>query len=89
VQTLIPRFGVVKEGLVSQSQGARQINEAMITLTDGARQTAASVEEFDKAVHNLHTAVEGLRREIARFKVAEGSATGLTRAPFSSRKPGN
>jgi methyl-accepting chemotaxis protein len=87
VQALIPRFGQVKEGLVSQSQGAQQINEAMVTLTEGARQTTASVEEFDKAVRNLHTAVEGLRREIARFKVAEGSATGLTRAPFSGRKP--
>ncbi len=87
VQALLPRFGLVKDGLISQSQGAQQINEAMVTLAEGARQTTASVEEFDKAVHNLHNAVEGLRREIARFKVAEGSATGLTRAPFAGRKP--
>jgi methyl-accepting chemotaxis protein len=86
VQTLLPRFGAVKEGLTSQSHGAQQINEAMVGLTEGASQTASSVEEFDKAVRNLHTAVEGLRREIARFKVAEGSATGLTRAPFMTKK---
>jgi methyl-accepting chemotaxis protein WspA len=87
VQALLPRFGLVKEGLTSQSQGAHQINEAMVSLTEGARQTTMSVQEFDKAVQNLHAAVEGLRREIARFKVAEGSATGLTRAPFMARKP--
>ncbi|MGA2052685.1 MAG: methyl-accepting chemotaxis protein [Opitutales bacterium] len=85
VQALLPRFGAVKEGLTSQSHGAQQINEAMVGLTEGARQTTDSVEEFDKAVRNLHTAVEGLRREIARFKVAEGGATGLTRAPFLSK----
>jgi methyl-accepting chemotaxis protein len=87
VQALLPRFGIVREGLSAQSQGAQQINDAMVDLAEGARQTTASVEEFDKAVHNLHTAVEGLRREIARFKVSEGGAsTGLTRAPFMPRK---
>jgi hypothetical protein len=60
----------------------------MTGLTEGARQTAESRQEFDKAVRNLHAAVEALRREIARFKVAEGG-TGLTRLPFpaSPKKP--
>jgi methyl-accepting chemotaxis protein len=87
VQTLLPRFSLVKEGLTSQSQGAQQINEAMVTLTEGAQQTTISVQDFDKAVKNLHAAIEGLRREISRFQVAEGASTGLTRAPFMNRKP--
>jgi methyl-accepting chemotaxis protein len=88
VQALLPRFGQVKEGMTAQSAGAQQINEAMTGLTEGARQTAESRQEFDKAVRNLHAAVEALRREIARFKVAEGG-TGLTRLPFpaSPKKP--
>lgn len=86
VQSLLPRFGLVKEGMSAQSQGAKQINEAMTGLTDGARRTADSLKEFDRAVGNLHSAVEALRREISRFKVSENRATGLTRIIFPPRK---
>jgi len=86
VQSLLPRFGLVKEGMSAQSQGAKQINEAMVNLTDGARRTADSLQEFDRAVANLHGAVEALRKEIARFKVSENRATGLTRIIFPTRK---
>ncbi len=86
VQSLLPRFGLVKEGMSAQSQGAKQINEAMVNLTDGARRTADSLQEFDRAVANLHGAVEALRKEIARFKVSENRATGLTRIIFPPRK---
>ncbi len=86
VQSLLPRFGLVKEGMSAQSQGAKQINEAMTGLTDGARRTADSLKEFDRAVTNLHASVEGLRREIARFKVSENHTTGLTRIIFPQKK---
>ena len=88
VQSLLPRFGLVKEGMSAQSQGAKQINEAMVNLTDGARRTAESLQEFDRAVANLHGAVEALRKEISRFKVSENRGTGLTRIIFPPRKPG-
>jgi len=86
VQSLLPRFGLVREGMSAQSQGAKQINEAMVNLTDGARRTADSLQEFERAVKNLHGAVEALRREIARFKVSENRATGLTRIIFPPKK---
>ena len=89
VQSLLPRFGLVKEGMSAQSQGAKQINEAMVNLTDGARRTAESLREFDRAANNLHGAVEVLRREIARFKVSENRSTGLTSIIFPKRKSGN
>ena len=44
---------------------------AMRTLTDGARQSAASVREFNVATEHLRDAVGGLRGEIARFQVSE------------------
>ena len=55
----------------SQNQGARQIDDAMRTLTDGARHTAASVREFNAATEHLRDAVGGLRSEISRFRVSE------------------
>jgi methyl-accepting chemotaxis protein WspA len=86
VHSLLPRFGQVKDGISAQSQGAKQINEAMINLTGGAQRTADSLKEFDRAVANLHAAVEALRNEIARFKVSEDRSTGLTRIIFPAKK---
>jgi methyl-accepting chemotaxis protein WspA len=70
VQGLSGRIEVVNEGMRSQSVGASQINEAMTQLTEGARQTAASIREFDSATGSLRGAVAGLKEEISRFTVA-------------------
>ncbi len=69
VQVLSDRFESVNEGIRSQALGASQINDAMAQLTEGARQTAASIREFDKATGSLRGAVAGLKDEIARFTV--------------------
>ncbi len=82
VQELTPRFDSVKEGMLSQTQGAQQISEAMGNLRDGAERTSDSLKEFDKATKALHQAVTNLRGEVARFKVSERNATGVTRMPF-------
>lgn len=82
VQQLSPRFDSVKEGMSSQTQGAQQISEAMSQLREGAQRTSDSLTEFDEATRALHNAVNGLRREVSRFKVSEGNSTGLTRMPF-------
>jgi methyl-accepting chemotaxis protein WspA len=70
VQGLSGRIDSVNEGMRSQSLGATQINEAMTQLTEGARQTAASIREFDSATGSLRGAVAGLKEEISRFTVA-------------------
>lgn len=70
VQSLSARIETVNEGMRSQSQGASQISEAMSTLTDGARQTAASIREFNGATVGLREAVGTLKQEIAFFKLA-------------------
>lgn len=71
VQDLSPRFIAVKEGMQSQSQGAHQISDAMANLTDAAYRTSNSLKEFERATKSLHRAVDGLRNEIARFKVSD------------------
>ncbi|MDP0497464.1 MAG: methyl-accepting chemotaxis protein [Verrucomicrobiota bacterium JB024] len=85
VQELSPRFSEVREGMQSQTQGAAQISDAMTNLKEGAQRSADSLVEFDKATQALHTAVNNLRREVARFKVAERHATGMTNMPFPMR----
>jgi methyl-accepting chemotaxis protein len=70
VQALTPRFKSVNEGMHAQAQGAEQISDAMVQLSDGARRTMSSLEEFGRAADNLHAAVSGLKDEVSRFKVA-------------------
>lgn len=69
VQALTARFEEVNEGMRSQSQGAGQISEAMIHLNDAARQTAASLGEFNKVTQHLSDAVVGLKDQVLRFKI--------------------
>jgi methyl-accepting chemotaxis protein WspA len=65
VQELSGRIDSLNEGMRSQSQGAAQISDAMMQLTDGARQTAASLREFNSATDGLRDVVAGLRQELS------------------------
>jgi methyl-accepting chemotaxis protein WspA len=69
VKTLSERFDAVNHGMRSQSQGARQIGDAMGQLIDGARQTSVSLREFNSATESLRDAVSVLKQEIAQFNV--------------------
>lgn len=71
VQDLSPRFESVKGGMQSQTQGAQQINDAMINLTDAAERTTNSLKEFEQATRDLHKSVDALRGEVSRFNVSE------------------
>jgi methyl-accepting chemotaxis protein WspA len=68
VHGLSARYREVNEGMRNQSLGAEQINEAMANITASIRQTAASVEEFNRATDHLRSSVELLNQEIAQFK---------------------
>jgi methyl-accepting chemotaxis protein WspA len=65
VQGLSSRIETVHEGMQSQAIGASQINDAMGQLTEGVRQTAASLKEFSGATDSLRDVVAGLRRELS------------------------
>lgn len=69
VQTLSDRFQLVNEGMRNQSIGAEQINEAMGHMADGARRSAQSVQDFERATTHLRGSVESLNQEIAQFKL--------------------
>ena len=74
VQTLTERFDVVTEGMRVQSQGADQIREAVVRISDGASQTLDSLREFNQATRHLREAVGGLKEEVSRFQVESGTA---------------
>ena len=69
VQGLTGRFEQVNEGMRVQSQGAEQIREAVIRLSEGAHQTSISLHEFNRATDHLRDAVGGLKEEVSRFTV--------------------
>ena len=69
VQGLTGRFEQVNEGMRVQSQGAEQIREAMIRLSEAANQTTVSLREFNKATDSLREAVSDLKEEVSRFAV--------------------
>jgi methyl-accepting chemotaxis protein WspA len=69
VEGLTSRFQSVNEGMRSQSVAARQINEAMVPVASGTKETQISLEEFIKATAYLRQSVELLNQEIAQFSV--------------------
>jgi methyl-accepting chemotaxis protein WspA len=70
VQTLGEQFPPLHEGMRQQSLGARQINEAMATLTGGATQTGNSLRDLNQAAINLRESVDRLRNSVVRFTVS-------------------
>ena len=69
VEGLTSHFQSVNEGMRNQSVAARQINEAMVPVANGTRETQVSLEEFIKATAYLRQSVEMLNQEITRFTV--------------------
>ncbi len=69
VEALISRFQSVNEGMQSQSIAAKQINEAMVPVAHGTKETQISLEEFIKATAYLRQSVELLNQEISQFTV--------------------
>jgi len=69
VQTLGPRFESVQRGMHSQSDGAVQINQAMLQLNDAAQQTVAALRLSNTAIARLNDAAKGLHSSVSKFKV--------------------
>jgi methyl-accepting chemotaxis protein WspA len=70
VQAITPRFSVVNQSMEAQSEGAQQISEVMVYLSQSSSQTAGALREINGAISQLNEASQGLRQEISRFKVS-------------------
>jgi anti-sigma regulatory factor (Ser/Thr protein kinase)/uncharacterized protein YoxC len=78
VESMVPRYEAVHEGMQNQSEGAQQISEAMWQLTEMGRQTSESGNDLNDVSHQLHEAVRSelvrLASFIEDFAVAHGMA---------------
>jgi len=69
VQTLSPRFQEVSAGMGKQSEGAIQISEAMLYLSQDCLQTADSLRGVNRVIEQLNEVTQELRLGISKFQV--------------------
>jgi methyl-accepting chemotaxis protein WspA len=68
VQSVTRSLDQVHEGMEAQSQGARQIRDAMETLRADAGESASSLVMFSSSLDELRRAISDLNAEASRFK---------------------
>jgi methyl-accepting chemotaxis protein len=71
VQALTPRFESVHEGMQFQSQGAEQIKQAIVSLSESAQQTVDSLRQSHSSIDHLNDAARMLQGGVSKFKVSE------------------
>lgn len=69
VQALTPRFDSVHEGMHMQADGAEQIKQSMIQLSESAQQTVESLRQSHVAIERLNDAAHGLQGGVSIFKI--------------------
>ncbi|MBZ0099638.1 MAG: hypothetical protein K8F30_11165, partial [Taibaiella sp.] len=67
---LVDEFETVNNGMQVQSEGARQISDAMSQLNEAAMQTRSALSEMNTTAEKLNEAVSGLKRELSRFSTS-------------------
>jgi methyl-accepting chemotaxis protein WspA len=67
VRVLEGLFREVGEGMNAQSEGAAQIREAMLHLSESADQTRQSLSQFQKVAAEMGAAAQALRDQVRRF----------------------
>jgi methyl-accepting chemotaxis protein WspA len=69
VQALVPRFENVNEAMQAQANGAEQISDALLQLTESAQQTVESLRDSTTAIDDLNQVSGNLRGSVSRFKL--------------------
>ena len=70
VQTLVPRFEAVNDGMQAQATAAEQISEALLQLMETTQQTAESLRQSNSAIDELNRVSGNLHGSISRFRLA-------------------
>jgi methyl-accepting chemotaxis protein len=71
VQNLTPRFESVQQGMHFQSQGAQQIKQAMVQLSESAQQSVVSIRQSTSAIDSLNDAAQLLQSGVTKFRVTK------------------
>jgi methyl-accepting chemotaxis protein WspA len=70
-QNFAPRFENVQQGMHFQSQGASQINKAMLQLSESAHQAVVSIRQSNSAIDALNDAAHTLQDGVSKFRVSK------------------
>ncbi len=68
VEILTFRFESIDEGMQAQSRGARQINEAIMQLSEVAQNTTESIHQFGHTIEQLNSQSLILKQAAAKIK---------------------
>jgi|GEM_PF-1104462 len=71
VQNFAPRFENVQQGMHFQSQGANQIKQAMLQLSESAHQAVVSIKQSNSAIDALNDAAHALQNGVTKFRVSK------------------
>ncbi len=69
VQSLIPHFETVGQGMRSHAVSAGEISESITELSQSARQTAESISHSNQAIQQLNNAARNLHEAVSIFKL--------------------
>lgn len=70
-QNFAPRFENVQQGMHFQSQGANQIKQAMVQLSESAQQAVVSIKQSNSAIDALNDAAHTLQEGVSKFRVSK------------------
>ncbi|HEY5603235.1 MAG TPA: methyl-accepting chemotaxis protein [Gammaproteobacteria bacterium] len=70
VQNFAPRFENVQQGMHFQAQGASQIKQAMLQLSESAHQSVVSIKQSNSAIDALNDAAHALQNGVSKFRVS-------------------
>ncbi|MEL6778387.1 MAG: methyl-accepting chemotaxis protein [Cyanobacteria bacterium J06597_16] len=70
VQSLVPEFETVNDGMLAQSASAHQIRAAMEQLRETSSQTTDSVKDTHQVIVQLSKVASDLQSQVARFRMA-------------------
>ncbi len=70
VQTLMPRFEEVNEGMRSQTTSSEQITGAFAQLSEAMQQAAEAIRQSNAAIEEVKQVANGLSGGVSRFKLA-------------------
>jgi methyl-accepting chemotaxis protein len=73
VQEFTPRFENVQQGMHFQAQGAQQIKQAMVQLSESAQQSVVSIRHSNSAIDSLNDAAQALQSGVTKFRVSKSS----------------
>ena len=63
-----PKFEDVQQGMHFQSEGAQQIKQAMVQLSEAAQQAVMSIRQSNSAIDSLNDAAHALQNGVTRFR---------------------